>query len=238
MGTTYWKGSVALVEDPSSPEWSYGASITVTRVFMGPYAVAKAAAPLKGALGTGDAAGLRVSESRVKHLRGGIGQLTIIYETSGQPAQGATLPADEISIERNNRLERALYLHPRYETLTRETIQAIRDAVESGDEARRKAAEDKFKTQPLAVELLGKLARGFTHYVIYPPSVKITSYHWQPPAPSGGGFRQAPPNIAVTLPTELDWLREGDALSYNGTHWVWVRAWIGAPDLDPEIYPA
>lgn len=237
--TPIWRGTDALVEDPTSPEWVFGVHVTCTRTFTGQHAVALLAAPLKGAVGTGTAAGLRVTESRVRRMRGGIGQLVIVYETVGQPGQGGgVLPPDEVSIEANNRLERPLEKHPKYSALSAETIQQITDAVESGDKAKRAEAKALFASNPRAVELFEKLVRKFTHYVIYPPTVKLTSHHWAPPATNGGGNRQVPPISPVTLPAGVDWLREGDALSYNGTHWVLVRTWIGAPDLDVDVYPA
>lgn len=237
--TPTWIGSIALVEDPSSPEWVYGEHITVTRTFTGPHATALAAAPLKGAFGTGDAVGLRVSESRVRRSRGGIGQLVIVYETVGQPAAGAALPPSEINLE-PQKIERSLKKHPRYVSLTlalKRKIDIWLESLEDDTSEKVKTAKAAVEGNALALELYKKLLDDFTHYALYPPAVKITSYHWTPQTASAGGFRQSPPIQPVDVPTGIDWLREGDGLTFNGTHWVLVRAWIGAPNLDTDIYP-
>ena len=73
MPAVLWKGSVALIEQPNSPEHTQGESITVIRTWKGPHSTCVASAPYRGALGTGVSAGYRVAEARVARERGGIG---------------------------------------------------------------------------------------------------------------------------------------------------------------------
>lgn len=238
-----WKGSTALEEQATSPAWEFGDRVQMVRTFMGPHALCLSSAPLKGTAGTGPAAGMRVSVSRVQRLRGTVGQLTITYETNGQPAQGGQLPPDEVDIE-PNKIEKALGKHPLYSTLSDAILEQVKDAAQLPKEADRRAAAALFAANATATKLYQKLLRDFTHFPLYPPVYRLTLYSWGPPASlNAGGYRETPPSVPVAPPTvlgiwALGWIREGDRLAYNGTHWKTQRSWIGIPDLDTDVYPA
>ncbi len=248
MGTVIWRGATTLIEQANSPQFTFGDKIQQVRIFKGPFALCLSSAPYKGALGGGSAAGYRVAESTVIPEKGRIGTLTIKYEVNGDPG-GATLPIDEFDMT-PQKTEKALEDHPRYGALTRGTLQDIRTCRETAqDSTAYLAAAGRIAALPgathtLALELWDKLQRGFTQIPIYPPSVKITAYSWVPPASlSGGGYREVPPAfIGVSLPSTIlglpvNWLREADAVGYNGTHYHVTKSWIGGPDLDTDVYP-
>lgn len=235
-----WRGATALVEAPNSPEYTFGETVTLTRTYSGPHALCVSSAPLRGALGTGLNSGFRVSESKVTRDRGGIGVLIVKYETNGQPPQGSQLPADEFEIVGES-TDLPLAKHPYFVALTSALRADVKTILEtSGTDSAHTTARTNVAANALATKLLTKLEREFTHYPLYPPRFTQTLNYWTPPVISAGGFRQTPPAGAVSPPptTANDgWLREGDRLAFNGTHWQLTRSWRSLPDLDPDIFP-
>lgn len=234
-----WRGTTALIEAPNSPEWIYGDRVVMTRTWSGPHAACLAGAVLKGALGTGAAVGMRVAESKVLRQRGGIGVLVIIYETNGQPSQGGgQLPPDEIDID-PNKIERAVSEHPMFDALTEKVRGQIDEAVQHAEGTKRDAAVALFSGNLLAMKLYLKLKKHFTHYALFPPVFKLTQHSWGPPGSiSAGGYREAPPSLPVNTPAGVQWIRQGDRLRFNGSTWQLEKSWVGAPEWDPDIYPA
>lgn len=238
--TPIWKGSSTLEEQPNSPEWVFGDKIQCVRTFRGPYATVLAATPLAGALGTGDQLGLVVAESRIVKEKGEVGLLTVRYEwasTSGNPSQGTTLPMDECSVTQE-KLETALEKHSRYASLTEAELDAVRLLLQNYDQYSAEY-EATVTGTALAEELWQKLKRGFTHYVTYYPVYRWKLYSWTPPTAEKGGFIQDPFG-PIAVPADVVWLRQGDQLSFNGSHWVLERSWLGgdASAIDSDIYPA
>jgi hypothetical protein len=242
MGTPIRRGSNALIEQPDSPRWEFGDTITCTRRFQAAeFAIALAAAPMKGAVGTGVVNGLRVSNSQVSKVRGGMGVLTISYESQpgAIPSQGAELPDDEAEIV-NEKIEHAIARHPRYAALSIDLLSDIQTAVETTDDAKYQAAFQSIFSSPqseLGFELLKKLLKGETHYLIYAPVYRLVTHSWTAPINlQSGGFVQQPPNDPIVAPVGYQWMREGDRLSFNGSLWVTEKKWIAAPEWDPNIY--
>lgn len=236
---THYKGTQALVEAPTSPEWLFGENIAVTRSFSGPYSVCLSSAPFRGAAGTGIVAGYVVTESRVRRQRGGLGELVIQYGLPGGvvPGDGAQLPPDEAEIQ-NEKLERALAKHPRYSSLTEVLLNHINVLLETSDDGKRATALAAVTASVLALELYQKLKRGETHYLIYAPVYRLVLHSWTAPgALSSGGFRQTPPSAPILPPGDNQWLREGDRATFNGTTWQVEKKWIGVPEWDADIYP-
>lgn len=241
MGVPIRKGSAALIEQPDSPRWIFGEQLTCTRNFYATdYSVALAAAPMRGAIGTGIVQGLRVRESQVSRLRGSAGSLTITYENfpGSIPGQGAQLPNDEAEIA-NEKLERALAKHERYVSLTESQLNAIDTLLSVKlDDPAVPAAQSIVFGSALAHELFLKLRRGETHYVIYAPVYRLRSHSWSPPGNlEVGGGRETPPNTPIIAPAGFQWIREGDRLAFDGTTWVLEQKWLGAPEWDADIYP-
>ena len=240
MPTVLWKGTVALIEQPNSPEYVFGESVQMTRIYSGPHATCLASAPLRGTIGTGVAAGFRVTESKVARDRGGVGLLTIKYETVGQPPQGGQLPADEVEVN-GEPTEVALAKHPFFTTLTNDLRTDVKTLLETAEEnSTHGPAKTRVAASALATKLYEKLKREFTHFPLYPSTFTQVLHYWSPPALSVGGFRQTPPTGLVTPPPTSPndgWIREGDRLSYNGTHWQLTRKWRYVPDLDLDIFP-
>lgn len=240
MPTPLWRGSTALTEAPDSPQWSFGDQIKLIRKFSGPHATCLSSAPLKGAIGAGPAVGMQVAQSVVSRSRGGIGVLSIEYETAigTIPEQGATLPYDEAELS-GDEVEEQLKDHPNYSDLTVSQHANINTVLNTPwDSAENQAAYIAIAADAVALQLLAKLQRGFTHYAVASPVYQLTLYFWDRPGNlSAGGFRQDPPNTPILPPGGLDWLRKPDRLSHNGTHWVLVRRWQGYVTLDADIYP-
>lgn len=239
MGTPIRRGSNALIEQPDSPRWQFGEQITCTRVFLATdYTVALAAAPMRGAIGTGIVSGLRVRESNVGRLRGAAGTLTIVYESQPGviPGQGAELPDDEAEIV-NEKLERALPKHPRYAAVTEALLDHINVLLETTDAAKRTTALTAVQANALANELYLKLKRGETHYLIYAPVYRLLIHSWTAPINlEVGGYRETPPSDIIVPPVGYEWIREGDRMSFNGSTWVVEKKWLGAPTWDADIY--
>ena len=243
MGTPIWKGASTLLDAPNSPEYTFGESVAIVRTLSGPHALCLSSAPMRGAIGTGLFAGYRVVESKVSRGPGAVGTLIIRFETNGQPTQGAQLPPDETSMVLE-KIERPLAKHSIYDSLSDDIVSEVNTMLSTSrtDEAHKAARkaidESSVAIKTLALKLFSKMRRGFTHYPLYVPVFSVTLHYWGPPTGlHAGGVLQSPPTNILTLPAGLDWLREGDSTSYNGTHWQLTRRWIGAPDLDSEIYP-
>ncbi len=239
MASPLYRGDRSVLHEASnSPEYVFGEVVTMTRTYNGSAALCLSSAPMRGAAGTGVASGYKVEESKVTQERGGMAKLVIKYVTDGEPPQGGQLPADEVGLDRD-KVERALQEHPNYSGLSEELNTAIKTLLETAEDHSSHAdAKALVEADATANELYLKLRKGFTHYVIYPPVYHETEYSWDPPTGlSVGGVRETPPAGALTLPTGVDWLREGDKVSFNGTHWQVQRSWLGAPDLDADIYP-
>ena len=238
-----WRGTAELVEQADSPHWVFGDQLRLVRRFMGPHGACLASAPLKGALGGGIATGLRVAQSTVTRQKAGIGTLSIEYETQpGEvPLQGQQLPDDEAEIT-DDETEEQLKHHPKYKTVTEKHHALINTLLNTAYESTEyTSAFGELYADPsatLAIELLGKLHRGFTHYPEATPVYRLTLYFWERPTTLvGGNFRATPPSEPLVPPAGLDWIRKPDRLSHNGTHWVLVRRWQGYKDLDTDVYP-
>ena len=243
MPSSIWRGSLLLIEQPTSPQWVFSDKVTVTRTWKGPYALALSSAALKGTAAVVSGNNMRVVQSTVSKERGGIGTLVISYDNDGQPSQGAQLPLDEVTISVEKQ-ERSLKSHPRYDGVTEAMKGQIDDLVSikttDSSYASMRAA---VAAVPLGNELYLKLRSGQVSYVFYTPTFKNTLHYWTPPGGlTVGGFRTNPPASTVPLPTgsalgALSWLREGDSVAYNGSTWQVTQAWLAGPDLDTDIYP-
>jgi len=245
MQTAQFIGQSTLQEAPDSPQWGFtvekGAS--VTRTFRGTYALAMASRPPLNAFGTGIYAGLRITSVEVHAEKPGIGVLTWTMTgaliTDGLPE----LPPDTCSIEPAKQ-EFALESHPRYSSLDDDEKDAIHQALNATDETQRKDANnsvdafDLLASNTLRRELLEKLKKQQTHYVLY-----LGVYTWSLssltlPAADPGGYIQLPYGpIPAPVGPETGWLREADKLEWTGSFWKLTRSWIAGIDIDPNIYP-
>lgn len=237
MPSPLWIGDNVLIEQPGSPEWTFEERVTLRRVWRGPHALSLSSAPLKGSLGTGMAAGMVVSKSRVQRERGAVGVLTVEYANSGTPTQGATLPPSEASVD-TQQLDTALRFHPRYSSLSDDLKEKIKTLVETADTSTQSTALAAVNANSLAKELYTKLRDGRTHYALWNPVYKLRVYSWIPPVGATvGGFRQAPPGVPITAPAGYEWIRQGDQVAFNGSQWVVESSWLAAPKWDADLYP-
>lgn len=232
-----WQGSIALEEQPDSPAWEFSERVTARRTWRGPYFICLDSAPLKGAIGTGVTAGMRVTKSTVTKERGGIGVLRVEYE-GGQPPQGATLPDDEATID-DQQIEIAIEKHPRYAGLSEGLLTDVKTLEETSKEnADHTSALSRVEADSLANELYLKKRAGETHYALWVPVYRLVIHSWFAPTDlTTGGFVDTPPNYPVIPPPGYEWLRGGDKASFNGSTWTVEKTWIAAPQWDADIYP-
>lgn len=236
-----WRGTTALVEAPTSPEVTINEKVVMVRTWEGPHALCWASAPFRGALGTGLSAGLRVTESRVARRKGTIGTLSVRYESSGQPS-GASLPPNDEGLSFQE-LDRGMRDHPQFNTLSRVEQGYVRTVVETSDtdnahqDALLRIAALTGGKEQLCYRLVELIQKDITHFRAWFPKYSRVIYSWNPPAStSAGGFVQTPPNPAVALPAGVTWLREGDSVNFDGTHYRHEQRWTGGTDLEPGIY--
>lgn len=240
-----WRGSQALTETPTSPQWTFGEQVKCVRTFRAPYPVALASAPGKGALGVGVVAGLRVAESNVQKEKGNIGLLVINYETvPGVPLNDTPLPPMEEGLNRN-RIDFDVRTHPQFASLTERILADINTLLNTApSEDRYEQAFEDLATLPaptkaLAENLYDKMRRGIVTYWQFPPEFTRTTYHWtEPTGLSGGGYLETPIPQLIRIPAGFQWLREADALNHNGTFYVLVEKWVGGKNIETDLYQA
>ena len=169
--------------------------------------------------------------------------LSVKYEANGQPP-GASLPQTTQALTFEV-IERALTSHPIFASLTKETLVYVNTILETAkDNPSHADALVRIGGLPgaqeqLAYKLIEKLERGQSHYQVSSTIFTRSTFFWTAPSSvSAGNVRQTPSTPGLTLPSGVDWLRQGDSVSFNGSIWERVERYIGAPGLDPEIYPA
>jgi hypothetical protein len=228
------RGSTDLVEQPGSPAWEISEKSKCTRVFKGPWTSCQAAVPMFGSWGTGDQNWLRVSSCTLVKERGE-GILTITWEGASGNGQTQALPADECSVDMEKQ-EYALEKHDRYATLGTDFLEGVRSYIDGSTPETRAKFQSKVDSDALAAELADKLQHGQTNFIVYLPVYQWVTHSWLPPAASIGGSRETPYG-PITPPAGLEWLRQGDKLSWNGTSWALTRSWIGSRIVDTDLYP-
>lgn len=244
-----WQGLLGLSEIETSPDIVIGERTVVTRTWVGQHSLCLSAAPGRGARGTGIASGLRVTEVAIKKERGARGTLIIKYEPDQDGGAGiggqGTLPPNEYHIDQD-KFDRELQNHPRYAGLSQSLLNRVTSAIRNplaawaqmfaDGEAELLPVEDR-PNFDRALELYLKLKRGFTHYPTYPPVIRFVEYSIQfPQGVSVGGFRQDPSDFFIGVPEGVDYLRQADKVSWNGSHWRRELSWIGQADLDRDIF--
>jgi hypothetical protein len=245
-----WKGkpslvaagtSIALVESPTSPVYSFGDKNTCTRTFRASFAICLTWAPRKGATGTGILAlpGYTVMKSTCSKQSRGIGELVVEYEASSA-ASGATLPPDKFSLEPfevNPKVEQ----HQYFSALSVTDREKVRAWVDAAEEATR--AENKGKitgaNSALMLALGEKILKGVETFYMAGVKYTWTTSLWTVPALSAGGYVETPFGpMAPYLGTGFSWLREADSCNYTGSYYELTRSWMGGPSghWDPDLY--
>lgn len=232
-----------LIEQSNSPVIRFGESVEMTRVFRAKYEIALASAPGKGALGVGSAAGLRVRESNVQREKGGIGVLTIEYESvPGVPFENVPVPPTTETLNRHA-LDFSVKSHPLFASLSDSDHANINTLIHTTpDDISHEQAFEYLATLPqpkkaVAENLYNKLSRGVLVYVQYPPEFTRTSYHWdEPQNPSGGGYIDTPVPLLISIPSGFEWLRAADNVEHNGTFYVLTEKWLGGKNIESDLY--
>jgi hypothetical protein len=245
MPTIIWKGTSALftagvnttlVEQPDSPEYTFGEKVSCVRKFRGLHSLALSSAPAHGALGSGTMAGFKVASSIVRRLPRQIGELTINYEANDS-SSGASLPPDEYGLhpfEVNPKTEQ----HPLFLTLTEAEREAVRGWVDAPDPTTR-AANKALVVGALAQQLGGKLLQGIETYYLAGWTYTWSLYSWSIPTVVDGGYVETPGGpLDGYLGTGVDWLRQADDLDFDGTKHKLTRTWLGGPTghWDADLY--
>jgi hypothetical protein len=223
-----WVGTGVLVEQVNSPQWTFAEKVSATQIFRGQYAMARASAAPRGALGLGEFAGMRVASSTVVPERGRIGTLTITYEGPPEADDGSQLPADECAIDYQQQ-EFDIRSHPTFASLTKEDFWGIDAFLNSSDFQTEEFLSwlSTGATAPKIDELLQRLQRQQDKFVMYPPIYRTTSFFLDEPFADGGGYIDYPFGL-LTVPANFSWLRAGDTVNFNGTYWQLTRSWVGA----------
>lgn len=237
MSSVLTKGDLsALVEQSNSPQWEFAEKISATQIFRGSLSLCRSSAPRKGALGTGDYAGLTVESSTVLPDKGGLATLTIRYEGAGTDTDESQLPPDEFSID-NQPQEFALEKHPRYSGLSQTTFEAIRQYPTITDvTVASELWQKSIAPYDRAIELSEKLLRGQTHFTLWVPVYNWTAYYITEPSAESGGFGEDPFG-PLAVPLGWEWLRKGDLVGFNGTYYTLTRSWQAAIEIDADVYP-
>lgn len=245
--TPLWKGSPDLREQPGSPDWQYGDTVQVTRIFEGPAATVFANRPGRGAvmpdLGT-EGVGLGVSRVRITPSSGGKARLTVVltggaaFWLAGEEAEGPPPPVVEIDWQA---VTKDIRYHPIYQAGgTKELDDEDRKAVDT-------ALQDLDKPVPWAdgssaEHLFKRLLRGQESYTLYAPIVRRTTFSVAYPDPGQVGAIESPP---IEPTGEWQWRKTADTVSFRGElrislqgegYWERREEWTGADELDTDIY--
>lgn len=233
-----WRGENRLWEQPDSPKWTFGETVTLELKYAGPYALCLASAPGRGAIGTGQAAGLRVKQSVVTRQRGGIGVLTIEMGPLGAPPPvDIPLPPDIEEVGGDN-AEFALNFHPKYRDIPTSILDAVHTILNTTfQDPSHIDAIDQVNQNFLWQEFLKKRQLGISHYTEWMPFYSRKIHSWDEPTNmSGGNIIETPVTVGVTLPPGFQWLRLPDHLSHDGTYYVRTISYRGSKDIDPDLY--
>jgi hypothetical protein len=218
-----------------------GEKARVVRIFKGPFDTCVAALPSRWENGTGIAEFLVVAEATVLKEGGGIGTLTITYESSQNPDDnmdhtGEILPPDNASLD-FERSDRAIEKNPKYSSLNDADFEDVHLALNAPNAVERAKAIQAFSSYPLVKNLYETMRRGITHYALWTPVYKWKTYSWTPfTAVTAGGYPEDPSG-PIDAPGGVGWLRQGDRENWTGKYWELERSWLGGPDLDLSLYP-
>src|SRR5216684_1617553 len=103
-----WRGSLGLEFQPDSGAIILAERVSTTDIYRAPYSTCESQLLRRGTYGTGFRLGWVVTSSKVESERGGIGKLTVNWETGGPSANAAWLPLEEFD-------SAAFELYPRAE---------------------------------------------------------------------------------------------------------------------------
>jgi hypothetical protein len=246
-----WKGTTALVEQGNSPQFSIGEKLTCRRVFKGKFSTCWSSIHFRGDLvtdipspsGTG-VIDLWVSDCEVQPEKGGNATLVINYAGS---LDGQTLPPDEESFT-PQQSEVAIEKHPNWNAkfATANGLKAkvaIDKLIKLGPNDKQTDVEDNAlvvgATADADFNFVYNLRLAGVHvYAVWPPTVQIVEYSFTPPAtPSPGGYIETPPVADLNIPAGITYVRCGDDVKWNGTHYIRTMRWIAGPSVVEELYP-
>jgi len=245
MPAIIWKGksdlftagvNTVLVEQADSPEYVFGEKVTCVRKFKGLHSLCVSSAISRGAIGTGDMAGFWVTRSLVRRQARQIGELVIEYEAYDS-SSGASLPPDEYGLhpfEVNPKTEQ----HPLFASLTEAERELVRGWVDAPDPTTR-ATNKALVTGALAQQLGGKLLSGIETYYLAGWTYSWSLYSWSIPTVVDGGYVETPGGpLNGYLGSGVDWLRQADDLTFDGSNHKLTRTWLGGPtgQWDADLY--
>jgi hypothetical protein len=238
MSSPQWFGTGALVEQAGSPSWEFGEEIRATTIYRGDYEIARASCPRKGALGTGDYAGLKVERAMATREKGGVGVLTITYAGIPTGEDENDVPEDEAEISYTDETI-ALEKHVAFADLDQDDVRAAyiyanaKTQQEINDTAWifTEAYDGDDELQALTLRLL----RGVENFLLGLPIYRYTSYFVYEPVADAGGYAETPSG-PLTPPAGYDWLRKPDVLTTAGAYYKLTRTWQGTYNLDPYLY--
>lgn len=248
-----WFGSLSKLLAPEFPQLTKARDLwTLELVYSGSYETLKAFQPDYGAAGSGDAAGFIVQTSKLKHGRGRKGELSI---TCVRGPDGGEVPPPKPDVKMV-RIDLPIEKNKYFASLTdpssseydadfsAQMLAAVESALKATTPKDRLAARMIFDPavdpngvgDELTTELYRKKLRGEDSYISFYPHATLTTSSTACPAGLNKGGTIGDPSPLIPFPDGYVWLRLGDELTKSGQYWELVEQWIGAEDIDTDLY--
>jgi len=226
--------STQLIERSDSGVWEIGTLTRRTQILEGKLALAIAAVPGRGWLGSGSYAGWIVDSATLTPDKGRA--VLVIRYSAAVGSSGVPLPEDEWRVEMfedNPRLER----HPRYSGLSASDLEDVQTALQSHDDAERASAYTGLSAT--GKELVDKIRKGQESYYRAAARYSWTESDYVAPPTTIGGYIESPygPGAPYVAPS-YSWLRLADSIDYLNGLYRTTRVWLGGPSghWDADIY--
>lgn len=233
--TPTYKNLTALIEQPNSGGIKYGERLQITKIYKGKLADCIADALARGTVGTGDLAGFVVAESTVTPERGGLGVLTIVWESGGSGAS-TPLPSDEVQVTPTNQSPR-VERHPSFASLAAidGELANVETACRAQNSAERNTAYATLSA--LGKKLVDKIRAGNESYYLATLRYSWATHSYTVPTTTRGGYVEAIGGpLASYFSGGIVWLREADDLQYSNGIWRRTISWLGADAWDADLY--
>ena len=248
-----WFGSLSKLLATEYPQLTKARDLcTLELLYRGSYATLQTFQPDYGAAGSDDAAGFIVQTSKLKHGIGRKGELSI---TCVRGPDGGDVPPPKPDVK-FVRIDLPLEKNKYFATLTdpsnseydadysAKILAAVESALKATTPKDRLAARMIFDPavdpngvgDALATELYQKKLRGEDSYIAFYPHATLTTYSTSCPTDLNAGGTTGNPTSLIPFPDGYQWLRMGDELTKSSQFWELTEQWIGALEIDSDLY--
>lgn len=243
-------GDTAIRELPArDSDFNADGVLEVVR-FEGPYDDLKAQRPANGSLHA--ETGLLVERTRLVRQAAGDGQLTLFLSNQFGGSDGGGVSASDPVWELDwSLIQKPLLEHPRYQTGGAKALTAADLlAIQAWNVAPYvKKALYQYETEVSgaaywdiltanAKDYAAKVLRGTTHYRLYLPVVRKTSYtRTKPSGAAAGSLPGSDPD--PLCPTGYTWIKSAYKVRRKGKRGVYqvFEEWTGLDTVDTDLYP-